>query len=56
MLRPNLITRKANVESDFKLTSSEEAKICTECPLPAKSCNKDRCKRFEEERRRLKAK
>lgn len=34
--------------------TSEEASICLECPLP--TCNKIRCDRYEEEKRKLREK
>ncbi|MBQ7912962.1 MAG: hypothetical protein IJ308_04345 [Clostridia bacterium] len=40
------------LEIGFTLTPSEEAAIYLNCPLP--SCTKLTCKRFEEEKRRLK--
>lgn len=30
------------------------ALICLKCPLPAKKCNPTSCKRYEEERRKIK--
>ena len=36
------------------LSASEEAMICLNCPLPAKSCNTMSCQRFDEEKRKIK--
>lgn len=36
------------------IPTSEEASICLECPLP--TCNKIRCDRYEEEKRKLREK
>ena len=51
-LRPNIITGRS--EMYIPLNSSEEARICLECPLPAEQCkNPLECKRYKEEREKL---
>ncbi len=56
-MESNIVPRQKNTEfdKDFKLASSAEARICTECPLPASAC-KGRCERYEREKRRLRGK
>ena len=44
--------KKAGFDGDAVFTPSEEANICLTCPLD--SCKKNRCKRFDEEKRKLK--
>lgn len=44
--------RRGTVHTIYKPT--EEAEICLTCPL--KECKKAECKRFKEERRKLKSK
>ena len=58
MIAVNVAKIKKNAfGTDFKVCESEEAKICTECPLPkcieTKSGN---CERYRQELRRLKGK
>lgn len=40
--------------SVVKIGESEEAKICLNCPLPANKCGSKRCKRYDEEKMKLK--
>ena len=53
----NLLQKSERISEMFvpnQRNASEEALICLTCPLPAKSCKPNRCKRYEEERVRLK--
>lgn len=46
------LSKKA-VSDNMRLKPSEKAKICFDCPLPAKKCNLRSCKRYEEEIKKL---
>lgn len=39
----------------YVVGASEEARICTECPLPAKKCRPLSCKRYKEEMQKIKS-
>ena len=39
---------------EITFTASAEAKICLNCPLPAKKCRPRICKRYKEEMQKLK--
>ena len=43
---------KKTVTDNMQFRASEEAKICLTCPI--KVCKPDSCKRFKEEKRKLK--
>lgn len=44
--------KKSGYDDDMIFTPSDEAKICLTCPLV--SCKKNKCARFDEEKRKLK--
>ena len=58
MIAVNVAKSKKNAfDTDFKVCESAEARICTECPLP--NCietKSGKCKRYQQELRRLKGK
>jgi hypothetical protein len=55
MVRSKILTVvKRTSTKNIYLTASEEARICLNCPLPAKSCNTMSCQRFDEEKKKLK--
>ena len=56
MPRASEIRKKGAVPSYETIPTSEEVRICTECTLPASECNKDICKRWQEEKRKLREK
>lgn len=47
--------KKDDRSTGYKTAVSREARICTECPLPAKSCKPLSCKRYKEEMQKIKA-
>lgn len=49
------IIPKANKKNRYMVESSAEAKICLECPLPVNECNPLNCKRYMEEKQKIKA-
>ena len=50
-LKPNI---KTNISTLYvPINSSEEARICLECPLPAEKCGMNKCKRYKEEKAKL---
>ena len=56
MVKSGLITRlkKGKSLNNIILSTSEEAKICLTCDLPAKACNKSSCQRYNEMKNKLK--
>lgn len=42
--------------TELDITSKAIARICLNCPLPSKACNKGVCARFEEEKKKIKDK
>lgn len=53
MNKTSIIPRKkTEFDADIRFTPSDEALICLSCPLP--ECNKFVCKRFKEEKKKLK--
>ena len=58
VIRKHNIAVQKNGRAEFyaPTSPSEEAKICLECPLPAKSCKPSTCKRYTEEVKQLREK
>lgn len=50
-----LFRRKTNRSRGLGVCASEEARICTECPFPAKKCKPLSCKRYKEEMQKIKS-
>lgn len=50
-----LFRRKTNRRHGFCVCASDEARICTECPLPAKKCRPLSFKRYKEEMQKIKS-
>ena len=50
-LKPTLKTGASILYVPIK--SSDEARICLECPLPAEKCNRNNCSRYREEHAKL---
>jgi tRNA(Ile)-lysidine synthase TilS/MesJ len=47
---------KLKTRPNVRISETEIARICTECPLPAKACETITCKRYSEEYRKLRRK
>lgn len=47
-MRTRLIHSITTDDRDTEIVSSEEAKICLECPLPPSKCKFNHCKRYEQ--------
>ncbi len=54
MIAASVIRRKYDKDIDYQVCSSEEARICTECTLPASCCDRQICERYKDEKRKLK--
>ena len=56
MISASAVRRKGMIAGYETIPTDEEAKICTECTLPASACDKGICQRWLEEKRKLREK
>lgn len=47
-------TRESEMFVPNEKNASAEALVCLNCPLPAEKCRPSRCKRYEEEMKKIK--